>query len=511
MKLTDLISSYSDVLPEPAAHYAEIVRLNAPDFHPSVESFDLAAALADPATAPKLQRLDTIRIYSRFDFEPPPSVFVGGEVHAPGNYRTSGQAHIRDAIYLAGGASSDASMDDAQVFRTEHDGTMQILSVNLGKALAGVPEDNIALEPRDRLLVHRNAASVDPMTVRIKGEVAKPGLYPLTANMHVSDLIDVAGGLKRSADPVTADLTHIGENDPDYRFGESMPVALSAALNGDPKQNMLLHDGDVLTIRERAGWNDIGAIVKVQGEVKHPGTYGIRPGERLSSVIERSGGFGPEANAYGAVLMRKDVREVEKKSRAELVERMREEELALKALPDTSDDQKNAKATAIAKTESTVNELLANEPIGRVVIHIPSNGKILKNTSSDIVLRDGDELVIPKKESYVSVTGQVFNPTAVSYEPGRSARWYLSQAGGLTPLADHKSVFVIRADGSVIAAKNDSKGWWSGDPLNSTLKPGDTVVAPEVAPKIGGRNWVAILQSAQIASAVALTVAYIHP
>ncbi|MGH9496730.1 MAG: SLBB domain-containing protein, partial [Candidatus Sulfotelmatobacter sp.] len=79
MKVTDLISSYSDLLPEPAAHYAEIVRLNAPDFHPSVESFDIAAALANPAAAPTLDRLDTVRIFSRFDFEKPPDVWVGGE------------------------------------------------------------------------------------------------------------------------------------------------------------------------------------------------------------------------------------------------------------------------------------------------------------------------------------------------------------------------------------------------------------------------------------------------
>src|SRR5579884_416432 len=180
----------------PPGRYAEIVRLNAPDFHPSVESFDLAAALANPATAPKLQPLDTIRIYSRFDFEPAPSVWVGGEVRKPGNYRTSGQAHLRDAVYLAGGVLPDASLGSAQLFRTKPDGTLEILSVNLGEALAGNPVDNLLLQPRDRLLVHRSAPAVDPASVYIKGEVAKPGRYPLTTNMRVEDLVRVAGGLK---------------------------------------------------------------------------------------------------------------------------------------------------------------------------------------------------------------------------------------------------------------------------------------------------------------------------
>ena len=139
MKLTDLLKSYSDLLPEPAPHYAEIVRLNAPDFHPSVESFDLAAALANPSSAPKLQQLDTVRIFSRYDFEPAPSVWVGGDVRVPGKYRTSGQARFRDAVYLAGGLSPDASLDSAQLFRTLPDGTMKILSVNLAQALSAIP------------------------------------------------------------------------------------------------------------------------------------------------------------------------------------------------------------------------------------------------------------------------------------------------------------------------------------------------------------------------------------
>jgi len=119
MSLSDLIGSYKDLLPEPAPHYAEIIRLNPPDFHPSVESFDLTAALANPASAPKLQPLDTVRVFSRYDFEPAPEVWIGGEVREPGKYRTSGQAHLRDAVYLAGGVTQDASLDSAQLFRTQ--------------------------------------------------------------------------------------------------------------------------------------------------------------------------------------------------------------------------------------------------------------------------------------------------------------------------------------------------------------------------------------------------------
>jgi protein involved in polysaccharide export with SLBB domain len=126
-------------------------------------------------------------------------------------------------------------------------------------------------------------------------------------------------------------------------------------------------------------------------------------------------------------------------------------------------------------------------------------------------VQDGDVLVIPKNPNTVLVTGQVFNPTAISQHGGQSARWYLSQAGGLTPLADKKGVFVIRADGSVVAAKNNNSGWWSGDPLSASLRPGDTIVVPEKAPKVGGPNFTTVLQIAQLATSVALAVAYIHP
>jgi polysaccharide biosynthesis/export protein len=507
MKLTDLISSYGDLLPEPAPHYAEIIRLNPPDFHPTVDSFDVSAALANPASAPALKPLDTIRIFSRYDFEPAPQVWVGGEVWKPGAYRTSGQAHLRDAVYLAGGITPDAALDTAQLFRTQTDGSMKIISVDLRDALAGNPVDNIVLQPRDRLLIHRSLEKVEAPTVDIRGEVAKPGRYPLTANMNVDDLVRVAGGLKRSALADSADLTRFvaggGAN-------QHLEIRLATALSGDPNDNLPLRNGDVLAVRQIPHWNDMSASVTVKGEVEHPATYGIEPGERLSSLLARSGGFTSQAYPYGAILIRQEVRELELRAHLVLVDRVKAEEKYVRALPEGDEDQKNAKLTAVAQTETTLEQLEATEPVGRVVVHIPSNVKQLAKTSADVALRDGDVLIIPKKTNFVMVSGQVFNQTAVSYQPGRSAKWYLSQAGGLTQIADKNAVFVIRADGSVLSAKNNSE-FWLGDPMRAVLKPGDSIVVPERAPKIATRNWAQVLQAAQVASSVALTVAYVHP
>jgi protein involved in polysaccharide export with SLBB domain len=317
----------------------------------------------------------------------------------------------------------NASVETAQLFRINADGTSKIFSVNLKEALNGSSADNILLQPRDRLLIHRNALSVDASTVEITGEVAKPGRYPYTGNMRAEDLIRAAGGLKRSADANAADLTRYAAAG---RPAQQLQVSLAAILNGNPTEDVPLRGGDVLAIRQVPGWKDIGASVRISGEVMHPSTFGIQPGERLSSVIERAGGYTGNAYPYGALLTRRDVREVEMKSQTELITRIKTEKVMLKSLPENDPDQKNAKLNAISQTDATLEQLASREPAGRVVIHVQKDVRDWKGTVADIVMRDGDTLVIPKNPNTVLVTGQVFNPTAISQQGNRSAKWYLS-------------------------------------------------------------------------------------
>jgi protein involved in polysaccharide export with SLBB domain len=317
----------------------------------------------------------------------------------------------------------------------------------------------------------------------------------------------------RSANPEHGALLHYPINStgaPAAKNPKSLPVNLSTALEGDSKDDILLNAGDVLTVPQQAGWKDIGASVAVRGEVRHPGTYGVRPGERLSAVLERAGGFSPDAYPYGALLTRRDVRDFEMKSHLELVQRVKLEQVSLKALPENDADQRNVKMTALAQAQTTLEQLQTSAPVGRLVIHIQSDIKEWRNTSADPVVQDGDSLVIPKKANYVMVTGQVFNPTSINYRPGRTAKWYLTQAGGFTQLSNKQAAFVIRADGSVIASKNNS-GFWPGNPMNTVLKPGDSIIVPERAVTVGGRNWMQITQMAQIASSIAFTAASILP
>ena len=501
MTVQDLIKSYSDLLPEPYKRHAEIIRLQAPDYSPQVLAFNLEDALSGKDTNLALKPFDTVRVFGRYDFEDPPVITVSGEVRDPGDHVTNGATYLRDAVYLAGGATPDALLDDAQVFRKTEDGKLKVLSVNLGKALSGDAVDNILLEPKDRVIIHRNLTKADPATVKIEGEVARPGKYPLGQDMTAAELVRVAGGLKRGAYTETADLTRYSVEAGEKIVGEHVPVPIASALAGQADADVRLHDGDVLTVRQLSGWKDVGSTIQVDGEVMHPGTYGIREGERLSSIIARAGGFRTDAYAYGAVFQRTQVKELEEKNRAQLLQLTQDQGPALKSILTTTIDDKMAQEAALLQWKSTLDKLQTTPPAGRLVIHISNDMKRWENTASDIQVRAGDTIFVPKKPNIVTVDGSVYNPTAVSYKPGKSAGWYLRQAGGPTNFANRKAMFVIRADGSVVGG---SGGIFSGGVESVSLQPGDMVLVPEQGFTTNAR-WRNILQVAQIAYYVGIS------
>jgi polysaccharide biosynthesis/export protein len=511
MKLTDLVTSYADLLPEPSTRYAEIIRLQAPDYRPVVETFDLATALEHPDKAPKLEPLDTVHIFGRYDFEPDPEVLITGEVRAPGSYRASGRQHLRDAVYQAGGVTPDAWLDSAQLFRRQADGSTRVLSINLREALAGDPLNNVLVEPRDRILVHRQPEQVAPPSVYVRGDVAHPGRYPLAANMGVSDLVLSAGGLLRSANPVGGDLTHYSISD---SSGERAPAGhqdlnLMAALAGKEGQNLPLRDGDVLTVPQQAGWNDIGATVSLRGEVRKPGVYGIAPGERLSSLLKRAGGLLPTACPRAAVFERVEVRELQEKTRQELIQRLEQESTVVKTSASTSGAEEAAlQQAALQQRQRALDALRRASVSGRLVIRLRPDRKDFEESPEDIELRAGDLLTIPKQPGVVLVIGQVYNANALTYTPGRNAGWYLSRAGGATRLGDKGAIFVVRADGSVTG--RNQGGLWSGNVLSAGMGAGDTIVVPE-RPVAGSSTLKNVLAVAQIASSAALVAAVAIP
>lgn len=502
MKITDLIHSYTDLLPEPYRRHAEIIRLQAPDYKPEVLAFNLADALAGKEQDLALQPFDTVRVFGRYDFEDQPVVTVSGEVRDPGDHVTNGVTRLRDAIYLANGPAPDAELNDAQVFRHTEDGKLKVISVNLEKALSGDPKDNILLEPKDRIFVHRDLNKVDPPTVTIAGEIARPGKYPLGEEMTAADLVRVAGGFKRGAFTDTADLTSYEMVAGKSVAGETVTVPIAKAMAGEPDTDVRLHDGDVLTIKQIAGWNDVGASIVVKGEVTHPGTYGIQEAERLSSILQRAGGFRADAYPYGVIFERKQVRQLEEENREQLVRQVRLDGANLSLIPEQDADQKMAKEAAVSQWQAALQKLQESPPSGRLVIHISKDIKRWANTAADLPVHAGDMIYIPKRSNFVMVEGSVYNPTAVTYKPGKDAAWYLKQAGGPTNTANKKAVFVIRADGSVAGG---SGGLFSGGVGHEGLHPGDLVMVPEKAFS-GTTKWKQTLESAQLAYAVGIAI-----
>ncbi len=474
------------------------------DDAPEVLAFNLGDALSGKDQDLVLQPFDTVRVFGRFDFEDAPVVTVTGAVRDPGDHITNGATYLRDAVYLAGGATADASLTDAQVFRKADDGKLRVFSVDLRRAMAGDPKDNILLSSKDRVFVHRDLNKVDPPTVTIEGEVGRPGRYPLGAGMTAAELVQFAGGLKRGAYTEEADLTSYMVEHGSKVVSDHQTVEIGKALTGEPDTDVRLHDGDVLTIRQVSGWDDLGAVIQVKGEVAHPGGYGIQPGERLSSILARAGGFSANAYPYGAVFERVQVRELEERNRADLLQRVQAEVGLVKPPPGADLDQQVQAKAAVLQYQKIIEQLQNTPPVGRLVIHISSDVKRWANTSADIQVRAGDMIIIPKRPGIVLVDGAVYNPTAITYKPGRSTGWYLKQAGGPTALADRRGTFVVRADGSVAGG---SGGLFSGGVESSELRPGDMVVVPEQTYAFGTK-FKTVLQGAQLAASTGIATYY---
>jgi protein involved in polysaccharide export with SLBB domain len=363
----------------------------------------------------------------------------------------------------------------------------------------------IYLRPFDTIRI-RGRYEADAPRVTIRGEVLQPGAYALTQGMTAAQLVRMAGGFRRSALLQYADLTSYEIKDGKQVVSRRSTIAIGEAVNNrDANADVSLKPGDVLTVHQVSGWNDIGASVTLAGEVTYPGTYGLLDGERLSSVLLRAGGFRATAYPDGAVLERKQVKELQEKSRAELIRQIESTSIAGKLGRNVSGGDDSATLQLLVQQQNqVVQRLRSQQVIGRMVIKISSDINSWANSNADIELRAGDVLTVPKRPGFVLVDGQVYNASAITYVPGRDAGWYLRRAGGATDLANQKEIFVVRANGLVVGRRSGE--WYGGDVLSTRLNPGDAVIVPQ---KIVGGSvfWRNMLATAQVASSIALTAA----
>jgi protein involved in polysaccharide export with SLBB domain len=154
--------------------------------------------------------------------------------------------------------------------------------------------------------------------------------------------------------------------------------------------------------------------------------------------------------------------------------------------------------------EQILSRLKSQPATGRLVIHVSANIEEWAGTPADIEVRRGDVLRIPKRPGFVLVSGQVYNASAITFSPGKTAGWYLQHAGGTTNVANRKEIFVVRANGSVVGRRSGE--WYDNNVLSTRMQPGDVVVVPQ---KISGPSmlWRNLLSTAQVASSIAITAA----
>jgi polysaccharide biosynthesis/export protein len=328
----------------------------------------------------------------------------------------------------------------------------------------------------DELRRQSDPARLAPVT-QVGGSVNVPGSYPLEEGMRVGDLLRAGGGLSDAAYANGAELVRYsiverGER----RVSELRRVDLAAVVRGDPTENFLLQPYDLLTIKEMPEWRRIESI-EVTGEVRFPGTYLVRRGETLRSVLERAGGLTSLAFAEGAVFTRQELREKEREEIDRLATRLKAD-IATYSL-QSAQSAFGGGAQAVTVGQSLIDQLGQAKPVGRLVIDLPAIVAQAVGARGDITLRNGDKLSIPRVTQEVSVLGEVQSPTSHLYRAGLGRDDYVSLSGGTTPHADRKNIYVVRADGSVVGT---GAGWLH--PSAPDIRPGDTVVVPLDAGKM---------------------------
>jgi protein involved in polysaccharide export with SLBB domain len=431
------------------------------------------------------------------------AIYVEGHVVRPGKFPYREDMKLSDVLRSYQDLLPEPA-DRGEIIRLmPPDLRPEAIDFNVPDVLAG--NDQVDLQPFDTIRV-LGRYEADGPKVQVHGEVLHPGTYPLSQGMTAAQLVRIAGGFNRSALLTDADLASYDVKDGKQVLSRRDTVKIGEAVkSADSSTDALLKPGDVLTIHQISGWNDIGSSVTLEGEVTYPGPYGIQEGERLSSVLKRAGGFRATAYPTGAVLVRNQVKEVEDKSRNELIHQIETTSAGAKLAPSLSAQDDAATLQLLIQQQKQIVERLRGQPaIGRLVIKINTNIASWEGTSADIELRRGDVLTIPKKPGFVLVSGQVYNASAITFVPGKNADWYLKRAGGSTEGGNMKEVLVIRANGLVVGRR--SGGWYDSGVLETKLEPGDVVVVPQKV--FGGSATLRnLFASAQVLSSVGFAAA----
>lgn len=483
----DIIRLAGGLTPEADSSRAALVRVNEQRLR-VVDNIPLDVASGRGKQLRNGDMLRILRLRPTLDL----GVTVEGHLFSPGPVAWHEGLRLTDVIGSVDELKPNADLNYVLVRRElPPDRRVVMLSADLAAALRDPSSPkNIPLMPRDRLVVFdtetdrvqmlnpfleelRRQSRIDQpgQIVRIDGRVKMRGDYPLEPNMRVSDLLRAGGGLQDAAYGAKAELTRYRLGG-DVRQTHLVEIDLAAILKGDESADLLLQPYDFLNVKEVPEWSE-QEQVSLLGEVRFPGVYPIQRGETLRSVLERAGGLTNLAFPEGSVFTRVELREREQTQIDRLAERL-QSDLTVTAMQAAVANQGQV-TQALSVGQSLLTQLKSAKAVGRLVINLNDVLSSPAGSAMDVVLRDGDQLIIPKQKQEVTVIGEVQNTTSHFYSAKLTRDDYIALSGGVTRKADRGRIYVVRANGSVISG--EASGWFrrSGQ---VAIKPGDTIVVP---------------------------------
>ncbi|HEX3845746.1 MAG TPA: SLBB domain-containing protein [Steroidobacteraceae bacterium] len=428
------------------------------------------------------------------------SVVLTGYVFRPGQFQYHPGMRLSEVIPSFDELRPNADQHYIMIRRQiPPDQRIEVVSADLVRALAarGTAADP-ELKPRDKIYVFdlstdrarilrplireiqlQATPEIPEQVVSIDGQVKAPGHYPLERSMRVSDLIRAGGSLDDGAFRAQAEITRYDVNESGGRTTQLIPIDLGAIRRGDAAADLALQPYDVLVIKPIPSWVEPGTI-ELAGEVRFPGKYPIHQGETMSSVLHRAGGFTDFAFVEGAVFTREELKKREKEQLDLLANRLQSDlaALSLEAVAGSAATNSGAGGSAaqgLVVGQQLLSQLRDTKPVGRLVIDLNRVVKGPVGSPEDVVLRNGDKLLVPKKSQEITILGEVQSPTSHVFEAGLTRDDYIARSGGSTQKADRKRIYVVRANGDVVSGERS--GWFRRK-QSVEIRPGDTIVVP---------------------------------
>ena len=429
------------------------------------------------------------------------TVEVKGAVFRPGMYNIGEQVNsVRSLIEHADGVTEEAITNRAVMHRMKPDRTLEVVSVDLAGIMSGKVAD-IPLKENDVLFVATKTEKMSERTITIRGEVQYPGVYKYADNETVEDFIIQAGGLTDKASHLSVSVSRrVSDNmatRPDSVIAKTFNVSISENLDIKPERALTLMPFDEVYVMKSPGYTE-QQNVSVEGEVLFAGTYAMeRNNTRLSDLFKKSGGTTGLAYIKGARLVRK-ANEAEKLRMEAVLKMQREEQQKnLLTLAASSNNASAVQSAAQGATNANIEKFKVPDeyPVGIDLAEAIKN----PGSDADMVLRDGDRLVVPQYNGTVKINGAVMYANTVAYEKGKRTGYYIDQAGGYASDAVKKRAYIIYMNGKVAKVGHGAK-----------VQPGCEIVVPaKLKRKMSTAEMMSMGSSMSSIAAMIATVANI--